>query len=319
MTADYGIMDNRLIEDLAYKLKFGNLSRTQNEITMLRFTTELLKYKNLNRYIPKSLEHVDSLLMQTENETKYDGEIFTKALQSALAAYGKKDVETGELIPFLKIFNSHYGIKEKGIKPAAFNELRADSKIKSGRINDLLVKIANAHGMSFERNRFNVLNRKNLEKKLADLKASDDERNEVFYVLDNTYITKDAVADGETGEDSDAYISDEMAYKQAELSDYAAQLISDAFERGFTCCKTRTERKWFKCIAAFKFLNILGDNMLFVLEKYMDKGFVHYYLQTVNPKVREIEILAAYMQVETETARKKIKKFEKTMLALKAL
>ncbi len=311
MTAVNDNKQDRLIEELAYKIKFGNLSGTQADIAMIRFSSELLKYKNLNRYLLQNLQTGDNLLVQTENKKEYDGEAFTRAFQSALAAYGKKDEATGELIPFLKLFNSHYKLKKQGIETAAFNEQRADNKIRKGRINDLLAKIAGKYGQDFERDSFNVLNSEKLQKKLEEWQVSKEKKEIVLYVLDNNWVGSDDIADTETGDDSGTYLSDAVAFKRKELSDNTTQLIADAFERGLANCKTTAARRWFKCIAAYRILNEFGDKIPFVLQKFADKNFAEYYIKLVSPDLREIDVLAAYMQVETETARKKVSNFVK--------
>lgn len=303
--------DHRLIEELAYKIKFGNLNETQTEIARIRFLSELFKYKNLSGYLAQNLQKDDNLLIKTENKKEYDSEAFTKAFQSALAAYGKKDETTGELIPFLKLFNSYYNFKKLGIKTAAFNEQRADSKIRRGRINDLLAKIAAKYGQDYERDSFNVLNSGKLQKMLDEWQVNKKEKECVLHVLENNWVGSDDIADSETGDDSGTYLSDAVAFKRKELSDNTTQLIADAFERGLANCKTTAARRWFKCIVAYRILNEFGDKIPFVLQKFADKDFAEYYIKSVSPELREIDILAAYMQVESETARKKVSNFVK--------
>ena len=48
-----------------------------------------------------------------------------------------------------------------------------------------------------------------------------------------------------------------------------------------------------------------------VLEMVPTAANAEYYIKSVSPELREIDILAAYMQVESETARKKVSNFVK--------
>lgn len=96
--------EKNIIENLAFKLKFGNLSKVKRQVTEFRLLSELMKCIKLNKYLPQNFNEGFSMLAENEAKMEYDGEILNKAYRSAFEAYGKKDVDNGEIIPFLKIF-----------------------------------------------------------------------------------------------------------------------------------------------------------------------------------------------------------------------
>ena len=304
--------EKNIIENLAFKLKFGNLSKVKRQVTEFRLLSELMKCIKLNKYLPQNFNEGFSMLAENEAKMEYDGEILNKAYRSAFEAYGKKDVETGEIIPFLKIFYSHYNVKKQGLAAKFLNDRKPENKLKMQRINDLLKEISVKYGIDYTKNSFNVLNRGVLEKTFAQWQVGKEEADKVFEILDSSYFCYDDASEKEdTGK---IYkVSDSAAYSSGMISDNAQHIISDVLERGYKLCKTNAQKKWFKCIAASKIASVYGIDIPFFIRKYIDEDFSAYYLDKTKKSLKDIELLAGYMNVETETARKKVISFEKLM------
>ncbi len=305
-----------IIENLAFELKFGNLSKVKSQVVEFRLLSELMKCIKLNKYLPQNFNEGFSMLAENEAKMEYDGEILNKAYRSALEAYGKKDVENEQIIPFLKIFYSHYNVKKQGLTARFLNDRKPENKLKMHLINNLLKEISIKYSIDYTKNSFNVLNRGVLQKMFVQWQISKEEADKVFEVLDSSYFCYDDIFKNEnTGK---IYkISDTAAYSSSMISDNAQHIISNVLERGYKLCKTNAQKKWFKCIAASKIASVYGIDIPLFIRKYVDEDFSSYYLDKTKKSMKDIELLAEYMNVETETARKKVKLFEKLMFNAK--
>lgn len=124
------------INDTAYAIKFTQLSDTYKEIEQTKLIEYICKLKSIN--LTNHFSNPDDIWY---NEKSIKLDVLFNTYMSAMESYGKLDEETGEIIPFLKMFNSHlkkhYGYVEikKGVYIEKENTL---SRMREARAKDIL-------------------------------------------------------------------------------------------------------------------------------------------------------------------------------------
>lgn len=116
------------INETAYAIKFTNLSDTYKDIEQTRLMEYICKYLKMN--LTKTIENVNKARPEQVN-IKLD--MIFDAFISSMGKYGKLDEETGELIPYIKMFMSHYDNKYGYSKLPDGSYVEKDNEISKAR------------------------------------------------------------------------------------------------------------------------------------------------------------------------------------------
>lgn len=304
-TIDYG-KEYQTIEELAQMLKFGkmpedNVEKLKNTIMKHIFTVKGLAFYN---------ELGESTLGKTLEESKfnnsYTGWIYFKTFKDVMNAYGLKDKKTGELIPFMKLFNNLINLRKNSIIKEKIEEQDYfNVKAKEERMSTLVRKHVN---LKEAQSRFNVLNLDKVIKIMKDQKCSDDELAKAQLIMDNSLVCADYVS-GQEDPDNGTWLSDTTAVSRYEDSENAINRLTKGIDKAISNTQNKTVKKFILYYTNMKLANYVpseGTTFKLQLEPYMDMKLLKY-LQCSEID-DEVQVLADYLNQERETVRKNLRK-----------
>lgn len=304
-TIDYE-KEYQTIEELAQMLKFrkmpeDNVEKVKNAIMKHIFTVKGLAFYN---------ELGESTLGKTLEESKsnnsYTGWIYFKTFKDVMNAYGLKDKKTGELIPFMKLFNNLINLRKNSIIKKKIEEQDYfNVKAKEERMSALVRKHVN---LKETQNRFNMLNLDKVIKIMKDQKCSDDELAKAQFIMENSLVCADYVS-GQEDPDNGTWLSDTTAVSHYEDSENAINRLTKGIDKAIHNTKNKTVKKYILYYTNMKLVNYVpseGTSFNLQLEQYMDMKLLKY-LQCSEID-DEVQVLADYLNQERETVRKNLRK-----------
>ena len=344
------------IEDLAYAIKFDFNNYTKSRITQFKsdLAAKLLNILNLNDFTNNKNTDNDKDKLKKEDELKnnkkdelenkkedelennssklltesyryeeYDGIAFTKAYKSALEKYGMLDEKTGERIPFIVIFRSHYKFKKRDIKKEKLKErsYKAEVKLKADVIKLFLEqqiktlgnkKIPKDFKFSFE----------NAVEFIMSLDADKESKENVIQRLTdlytNSYMKR---VSGLTTEDDDGNKQENNEFEQTAFGndvekerniDKLCYLIDILFKEMENDSLKQYARYYITMKIILKYKIFGNDNWAinYYVDKDLEKFYYENYSDYTDKKYIKI-IIAEYVGRASDTVRKKIEAVEK--------
>ena len=339
------------IEDLAYAIKFDFNNYTKSRITQFKsdLAAKLLNILNLNDFTNnkntdndkdklkkedelennkkdelenkkegKLEDNSSKLLTESYRYEEYDGIAFTKAYKSALEKYGMLDEKTGERVPFIVIFRSHYNFKKRDIKKEKLKErsYKVEVKLKADVIKLFLEqqiktlgneKIPKDFKFSFE----------NAVEFIMSLDADKESKENVIQRLTdlytNSYMKR---VSGLTTEDDDGNKQENNEFEQTAFGndvekerniDKLCYLIDILFKE-MENNKLKQYARYYITMKIILKYKIFGNNN-WAINYYIDKDLERFYYEKYSDYTDEKYIkiiIAEYVGKASDTVRKKI-------------
>lgn len=304
-TIDYK-KEYQTIEELAQMIKFGNISKVKQE----RLKNEIMKHifvvKGLSFYNELGENTLGKTLEESKSNGSYSGLIYYKTYKDVLKAYGMEDKETGELIPFMKLFNNLVNLRKNSIvKEKVEEQDYFNAKAKEERMNTLLRKSLKSKE---EKNRFNVLNLDKVLQTMKEHKCSKEELEQAQYIMENSLVCTDYIASQDDPENG-TWLSDTASVYRFEDSENAIERLTKGIDKAINSTSNKTVKKYILYYTNMKLISYVpteGTAFELQLEPYRDKK-LQKYLQGAEID-DEVQVLANYLNQERETVRKNLRK-----------
>lgn len=304
-TIDYE-KEYQTIEELAQMLKFAKMPEDNVEKLKNAIMKHIFTVKGLAFYSELGESTLGKTLEESKFNNSYTGWIYFKTFKDVMNAYGLKDKKTGELIPFMKLFNNLINLRKNSIIKEKIEEQDYfNVKAKEERMSALVRKHVN---LKETQSRFNVLNLDKVIKIMKDQKCSDDELAKAQLIMDNSLVCADYVS-GQEDPDNGTWLSDTTAVSRYEDSENAINRLTKGIDKAIHNTTNKTVKKYILYYTNMQLVNYVpseGTNFKLQLEPYMDMKLLKY-LQCSEID-DEVQVLADYLNQERETVRKNLRK-----------
>lgn len=322
------------IEELAFAIKFLTDEYTKVEIQRFKsdLAGEILKKINLSdftkdyqgkTYLGKDSDDFcgnnDSKLLEESYQNKeYDSEAIVRAYQSSLKSYGMRDEKTGEIIPFLQIFRSHYKYKKLDIAKIKLKENRYDIEIKEKeeQIKDYLVALNEKWGKKELPDVMWNYDRAVLF--IRNLSMDKDNRDKALQTLTDLYTTSYVKREsGIPTEDVEGNQVESSSFEQVAINserekatqvDRLTSLIENLYVEVDDDLKLYA--KYYitmKILLKYKILGHRNTEIEFYIDKHLEEFYYRNYSNYTDEKYIK-DIIADYIGKKSDTVRKKLNK-----------
>ena len=314
---------DRKIEELADAIKFKKLNDTRKKIYNTKLSSMLLEKINLGAFAGKVSDNDKIKSMDAyRNADKYDGELFTLAFKSSIEKYGALDEKTGERIPFIKHFLSHYNLKKRDLpQRKAEEQTMGGTSTKKSAVMLYLRKVAKLHEIpsSYVNSKVkNALNYSKVKQFLTDINATIAEQNEFDKVFNTLYINQD---EQPSDEGEDTYNQSDISSKEQYDENTAVLLkLTNSVERALRCSENTSFNEYIRNYISLKiWLYLAEGNRCTELADYIDRDFIQGYLAIPVHERQQMNvdaILARVMHRKPDTIRKKRAAVERFLLEI---
>lgn len=330
------------IEELAYAIKFDFDKYNRNKLTRFKsdLASKLLNKIHLSSFAGNSFEEIskvdenlsikdnkkivdNKLLEHNYQYKKYDGESFTKAYKSALEAYGKLDEKTGERIPYIKLFLSHYSYKKLEIKS---QKLKEDySKLERDLAKSEIMLFLNKLAQKLKKDKLPKnfsFNYKNSIDFIENLNLDEQEKLKAITIIKRIYKNNTIehisgiIEENEKG-DKKLYTgfsqkSCEYAENHNEVVDIFCSLVDKLYES----IEDKDLKQYAQYYITMKIIlkYKLKDNDNYIIDDYINKDLEFFYYEKFSNYKEDKyikDIIAEYVGKASDTVRKKIDKVKK--------
>ncbi|MDO4922194.1 MAG: hypothetical protein Q4E64_10280 [Phascolarctobacterium sp.] len=282
------------IEQLARELCFSSLTVNQREAKKSELAY-LLYNKMYNR--------------------NFDTIHFTEAFNSSLAKYGATCEDAGEPILFEKLFWACYCIKNMGSKAEKFQEDNFElSRYRSDQCRDLFME----NGLFLNRSYILYPNKEKIIASLREQVEDDVVYEELRQKVEDIFAwyglaSVDAILENEEGETVLRDVYDDFS-KEEDKED-SQKLLADIIRMSYGLTKqTRTLYPLDRCWWTGNMYTLYLRMIPLILQKLAEKAYIDYYEQRRLVQklldILEVEVFAGYLNYQTDTIRKNIKKLE---------
>lgn len=258
-----------------------------------------------------------SIPMDTWGDKEYySGVVITQAWNYAIANYGKRDKETGEIIPFGKLWNSVWNIKSPDIILEFLeDEDGMNQRCKKAKVIDSLEQEAEKSGIDFQRPNFNVLNKGKLESHMADEGYSKKAIENAIAAGETSYISSDLLAADDDDDDRQGlYQSDIVVYNGFMSNCSESDCVIDAILNGNDIAKRPLDKEYLRYFATYISMTKSNDDYHVKLElsSMEDKAFASF-MNANNVYDDLVDAVVAYKHDKRPTVLKNIRAIIKLM------
>lgn len=311
----------KTIEELAYAIKFNFNEYRKTEISKFKsdLAAKLLEKLNLKAFSRQNLSVNEQLSQSWKNE-QYDGEIFAKAFKSSMEKYGQKDEETGEQLPFIQIFLSHYGMKKPQIRINKLKEANylVEIKQKSEYINLFLQQQAKKWGNKKLPKDFKVWKYEQCVEFLKSLNADEEEIsraiNKLADLFTDKYMKRILPVDEEDNDSKVESVNDMVNTEdnvKSEVIDKMTSMLDTALSEVETSLEMYARYYiTMKIVLKYKISGFYNQ----MIDDYVDKGLEKFYYEKYSQYIDEKyikDIVADYVGKRPDTVRKKLDRVKK--------
>lgn len=306
------------IEQLAKEITSGTLTTVKKQL----YKTKLMNFvfEEVHKKIVEKLNHPQG---RTLPETdKYDGKAFDTAFRETLTyTYGKADEQTGETIPFLKLFRARYTLKLKTAqKELLASQNPEQSGLREAHTREFLTKMADKYGLPKDERKkllaFNVLNDQRCMAFLQHIGASPDDMDEYTAISQTTYqeaLEPMMESTGETSPES-LQVGQQTLQKFTQKERICEALFGLLDEAKAMAPRVAQHKTIEPFLPYFITLKVIGEygydkRALTLFGDYMD-GDLWQYCKALawNTKTPPInDLLSQYLSLRPDTIRKKMK------------
>lgn len=313
------------VERLAEAIKFGNLSATRKQLTMTKITSLLLEIVNGKLFSQMQQGESDQLL-GTEN---YDGNAFYKAFTETLTyGYGKIDENTTKRIPFLRLFWNRYQLKLKQARQDAWREQNPENAaLRAEHVKTFLKKVARCKGIAEDvianALQFNMLNYQKGRTFLVSIGAPEyvDAYQDVF---DKTYTQSMYTQERETEKTAVSTVYEKQTYEEFAAKEVQLTYVLDLLDEAKTKMLQERQAKILQqyidlyiTIRIFETYGVDAEKMP-ALQDHIDTTLWAFCCAHYRKKAKLKDILAAYLQIQPDTVRKKISIVQKFLVKVQS-
>lgn len=316
------------IEELAQAIKFD--ASIYTTVELLRYKSDLaaklLNEIHLGAFAKSSFEEIDYHNTQLEENyqyKKYSGESFTKAYKSSLEDYGKLDEQTGERIPYIKLFRSHYNFKKLDINSEKLKEQHEKNELKlvTQKLKlylNTLLKNLNKENLPEQF----LYSKKNVIKVIKDLNLEENKEQKIIddieqiYILNKVERVSGVIEENERGEQKapDQFIkkSFENTINDSHIIDAFCFLVDKLYKE----IEDNSLKQYVQYYITMKIIlkYKLQGNINFYIDEYVDKDLEAFYYKKCSHYKEEKyikDIIADYIGKKPDTVRKKIDRIQK--------
>ena len=318
------------IEELARRLKDDTLLPQKKVILEDKLLALVMEAVNLSGFAASPKEESGrTMLTDAENPFyTYDGEILAKVWFAVLKDYGKLDTETGEPIPFLKLFRAYWNRK----KPDWYRKnlyVGFENQKKEADIRELLRSILSRNGeekMPLPNNLFNesqvrafILQHGGT---VDDVDTYQELKSQIALVRENSSDTDENGAGMSLADMADAQQQREMEHAEQNADDSCDALLEQMtswmhepdIKQNKTICKF---------IRLFVTYSVLKQHIVVDVEAWpalLDKEFWDYAkahsreCDEGSTLAQRDKLIADYVGLKPDTVRKRLKEAELKLL-----
>ena len=248
----------------------------------------------------------------------YSSFIIRDSLRYAVKTYGKRDQETGEVIPFGQLFFAAYGLKNRNGKvEKAKSSDRACRESKQHEIKAYLSKLAENCGVDIEEKLAGYLTEQKVKELLDLLTVSDQQYDYAIALLSlgrsSSLTIKKEVGDGDNQEID---VTGEQMLKEQNGVERIGLQLAALMQRARHVADKKLRRHViaFMTLKALPYVDSLQVPARIEVNGLIDQKFVEFILAyeglSDGKRDRDVLIYAAYMGYEYDTARKHLRKAE---------
>lgn len=300
------------IEELVRVLKFTFVPKLKKQQLQNQLVKLVLTVKGLNRFVDAT-NVINVCMADLPGYNNYSGGVFYEAYKYAWENYGRVDQTTGEVLPFMLLFNNLYKLKRNKLVREKIDEVDGLSmKAKEERMRAFLRQ---RRLLQANEPKINVLNLGNVKALLTKANCSPEDHAQAERIISNCLVSSDLVPDSEGSETLFAQ-SDSVAGCRYEDAEGAMLTIVDGVEFALAHCNSATVQRYIRYYVTLKALNFaptVGMSTGVYLDKYVDKDLLHYFREEAS-RAEELTVLAEYLHQERETVRKNLRKAQLALL-----
>lgn len=294
------------IERMAFLIKFSNLEQGKKANLENKILGLILKVKGMGAFAcPTDVE--GKCLSEYKGYSTYAGDVIYDMYRDVMRKFGYKDNATGEIIPFMQLFNYMYNLRKNRI-----------TKVKREETDDMNVKVKNElMSELFRKNvkmtkndhKINLMNLDNVKKVLIAKGCGDSVLRSAENIMGSSYVGSDVI-EIEGSEEGCVIQSDSVAVTRYADAASAMQAIAGGLDNALLAAKSPTLKKYITYLVTIKathYVPTAGTSNGVYLDCFLDKDFYHY-LCTADSDADEVRLLADYLHQERETVRKNLRK-----------
>lgn len=300
------------IEELVRVLKYTFVPKLKKQQLQNQLVKLVLTVKGLSKFVDAA-NVINVCMADLPGYNGYSGGIFFEAYRYAWENYGRVDQTTGEVMPFMLLFNNLYKLKRNKLVREKIEE--ADGLSMKAKEERMRAFLRQRHLLKPNEPKINVLNLGNVKALLDKAKLGPKAHAEAESIIANCLVSSDVVTDSEGSETLVAQ-SDSVARSRYEDAESAMLTIVDGVEFALTNTRSLTLQRYicyYVTLKALSFQPTVGMNTGVYLDKYVDKDLASY-MQRANPFGDETTVLAEYLHQERETVRKNLRKAQLALL-----
>ena len=247
----------------------------------------------------------------------FDDKVFAAAFSYAEKTFGKLDEATGEVIPFMQLFNYAWNLKQGDIYLLKNEESNGFNRSRKKYLMEFFLEDCCKRAGIRRTERFNVLQIDKVEKWLLDNDFGAAEIEKAHTILENSYVVNDETPTAD--EEQNGYrLSDSTSYMEQGCSDRAVEAISLMAEKAYKAAGQKNFHKM-RYLLTLNYVGYeakSGQSYGLYIDDVFDPELADYIRRHGYPEDKAAT-LADYLGIKRETARKMLRAMKTVLETLK--